>query len=296
MRGIDVTEAIERTGVHTRYWLSEEEDPLVLGTQAAEQAIADAGLRPADIDLVLNASGTPMQAIPDGGALMGAALGLTGHFAFSLHATCISFLVALQQAAFLIDAERARHVVIVSTEAGSRGLNFDQPESALLIGDAAVAIVVGPADRKEQGLQNASFTTDPRGVHDAEIRGFGTRIPVTHAVHSPADFQFDMNGLKLLRSALTVFPTFLETIAPGFSNGAPGIDRIIPHQTSKAGMELMSRFWGWDRMTVTLADVGNTIAASIPLAMHRTPIQPGEKAFLIGTGSGTHYGALVVQW
>lgn len=295
MCGISEEDAVNRTGVRTRHWLSDHEDPLLQGAAAAELAIQDAELELSDIDLVINASGTPMQAIPDGGALLAAELGLSGRFAYSAHATCISFLVAFQQAAFYINSNFAEHILIVSTEAGSRGLNFSQPESSLLIGDAAAAVVVGKPDNESQGIISSRFTTDTEGIRDAEIRGFGSRCKIENASTHPGDFQFDMQGLKLLRGAIRWFPPFLEALRPGLSAGAEGIDKIIPHQTSKAGMEMMARFWGWDKLVVTLGEVGNTIAASIPLALHRADMSPGDTALLVGTGSGTHYGALIVQ-
>lgn len=294
--GVRPEEAVRRTGVRTRHWLSEEEDPLLQGVSAAQKAIGSAGLKTSDIDLVLNASGTPIQAIPDGGALIAAELGMRGKFAFSVHATCISFLVAFQQAALHLDSDKAEHILIVSTEAGSRGLNFSQPESAMLIGDAATAVVVGKPTNTEQGIVASGFSTDTHGVHDAEIRGFGSRLRVEDAADHLDDFKFDMQGLKLLRGAIDWFPSFLESVRPRLSSSTEGIDRIIPHQTSKAGMEMMARSWGWEKMVVTLGEVGNTIAASIPLALHRANMQQGETALLVGTGSGTHYGALIVQW
>ncbi|MFL4480171.1 3-oxoacyl-ACP synthase III family protein [Paeniglutamicibacter sp. ORCA_105] len=294
--GISTDEAIRRTGVKTRHWLGDHEDPLEQGVLAAEKAIRAAGLQVSDIDLVLNASGTPMQAIPDGGALIAAELGMQDRFAFSVHATCISFLVAFKQAAFYIDAGLAEFILIVSTEAGSRGLNFAQPESAILIGDAAVAVVVGKPANQRQGIVAAGFSTDTAGIRHAEIRGFGSRLRVEEAVQRTDDFKFDMQGLSLLRGALKRFTPFLETVRPGLSTNFGEIDRIIPHQTSRAGMQMMSKYWGWEKMVVTLGEVGNTIAASIPLAMHRAEVQPGETALMIGTGAGTHYGALIVQW
>lgn len=105
-----------------------------------------------------------------------------------------------------------------------------------------------------------------------------------------------MQGLRLLRGAIGWFPPFLESVRKGLSTSADAIDRVIPHQTSKAGMEVMSRYWGSEKLVVTLAEVGNTIAASIPLALHRTNLTSGQTALLVGTGSGTHYGALIVQW
>lgn len=287
--------AEQRSGVRTRHWLGEDEDPLMQGVAAARGAIADAGLSPDDIDLVLNASGTPMQAIPDGGALIAAELGLTRSFAFSVHATCISFLVALQQAGFLLAAGTAEHILIVSTEGGSRGINLHQPDSALLIGDAAVAFIVGRSD-DGKGIVASQFRTDPSGIRYAEIRGFGSRIHPTRVTDRPTDFQFDMNGPALLRGALGQMPPFFESLRPGLSRGLPGIDRVVPHQTSAAGMKLLERFWDPAHITLTLPVVGNTVAASIPLALHRTPVEPGETILLFGTGSGTHYGGLIVEW
>lgn len=294
--GVPDLEAELRTGVKTRHWLNDGEDPLRQGATAAEKAVSAAGLKVSDIDLVINASGTPMQAIPDGGALLAAELGLRGGFGFSVHATCISFLVAFQQAAFYIASGSADHILIVSSEGGSRGLNFSQPESAILIGDAAAAVVVGRADREGQGLVASRFSTDIRGIRDAEIRGFGSRVRVDDASEHIEDFKFDMQGLRLLRGAIGWFPPFLESVRKGLSTSADAIDRVIPHQTSKAGMEVMSRYWGSEKLVVTLAEVGNTIAASIPLALHRTNLTSGQTALLVGTGSGTHYGALIVQW
>ncbi|TBT85064.1 ketoacyl-ACP synthase III [Propioniciclava sinopodophylli] len=259
--GLPADEAEQRSGVLTRHWISPDEDPLDLGVAAARSALADAGLTIADIDCVLNASGTPMQAIPDGGALLAAELGMAPtKSAYSVHGTCLSFLFALREAALLIAHGSARHVLIVSTEAGSRGLNFAQPESALLIGDAAAAVVVGPAQRPGQGLVRSSFITVTSGVEDARIRGFGTRIPIEEASERLTDFKFDMQGIRLLASAIRAFPKFLEDFEPGLSSG-----------------------------------LGDTIAAGIPLTLHRARIQPGERLLLVGSGAGTHFGALLVQ-
>ncbi|WP_211315538.1 3-oxoacyl-ACP synthase III family protein [Rathayibacter caricis] len=252
-------------------------------------------MRAEDVDVVLNASGTQLQAIPDGGALLAAGLGLTDVFAYSLHATCLSFLFALQEAGFLIASGRAQHVLIVATEGGSRGIDFTQAESAILFGDAAAAVVVGPALLDGQGVVASSFKTQTSGVRHAEIRGMGSRIRVEEAAERLSDFKFDMKGGQLLVDALRHFPRFLEGVRPGLSKGTPGIDRIVPHQTSKAGMEGMARLWGREKMIVTLGEVGNTIGSAIPLALHRARIQEGESVLLVGTGAGTHYGAVILQ-
>ncbi|WP_208544609.1 3-oxoacyl-[acyl-carrier-protein] synthase III C-terminal domain-containing protein [Rathayibacter sp. VKM Ac-2759] len=293
--GLDPEEAARRSGVLTRHWLADDEDPLELGLTAARRALDAAGIDARDVDVVLNASGTQLQAIPDGGALLAAGLGLEDVSAYSLNATCLSFLFALQEAGFLVATGRAERVLIVSTEGGSRGIDLGQPESALLFGDAAAAVVVGRASAPGQGIVASRFLTRPSGVRHAEIRGFGSRIRIEEAAGRLSDFRFDMHGGALLVDALRHFPAFLETVRPGLSTGTPGIDRIVPHQTSKAGLEGMARLWGRSKTVVTLPEVGNTIGSAIPLALHRARIEPGESVLLVGTGAGTHYGAVILQ-
>lgn len=293
--GVDPQEAARRSGVLTRHWLADDEDPLELGLVAARRAIDAAGIDAGDVDVVLNASGTQLQAIPDGGALIAAGLGLDDVSAYSLHATCLSFLFALQEAGFLLATRRAERVLIVSTEGGSRGIDLAQPESALLFGDAAAAVVVGRAERPGQGIVSSTFETRASGVRHAEIRGFGSRIRIEEAAGRLSDFRFDMHGGALLVDALRHFPRFLERVRPGLGSGLPGIDRVVPHQTSKAGLDGMARLWGRERMVITLPEVGNTIGSAIPLALHRARVQEGESVLLVGTGAGTHYGAVVLQ-
>ncbi len=294
--GITSEEGIRRTGVVTRHWLSDGEDPLDLGVAAARQALDSAGLAIEDIDVILNASGTPLQAIPDGGAILSASLGLRkSAYAYSLHGTCLSFLFALREAAFLVDSGRASNVLIVSMEGGSRGLNFAQPESALLMGDAAGAAVVSRATKEGQGIVSSQFLLDTSGVRDAEIRGGGTRMVVGSSAATREDFLFDMNGMKLIGGALRVLPRFLESIEPKLSKGAPTVDRIVPHQTSRAGVELMTKIWPREKVVVTLPEIGNTIASSIPIALNRARIKTGERVLLIGTGAGTLYGGMIYQ-
>jgi len=263
--GVDPDLWTARTGVHARHWLSGDETVLTLGAQAARHALTSAGLALADVDVLLNASGSQAQPIPDGAALLARELGLHGRAAYSLHGTCLSFLLAVQHAALLIHTRQARHVLIVSSEAGSRGLNPSQPESALLIGDGAAAALLGPATQDGQGLEAARFETYPDGADHTRIRGGGSLLTPSDAHVTPEDFTFDMHGLQVLRLAREVVPGYLERLRPGLSVGLPGIDRVIPHQASQAGLQLMARCgWPEERTEVTLPHLGNVIAASLP--------------------------------
>lgn len=294
-----------RSGVRERRWLSEGETALGLGAQAARQALAAARLDIGEVDVLLNASGSQLQPIPDGAALLARELTASGMgasrlAAYSLHGTCLSFLLALQHAALLIGSGQARHVLIVSSESGSLGLNFTEAESSLLIGDGAAAVLLGPAEHEAQGLHAARFETYPEGAGHTQIRGGGSLLND----RSPGgirreDYLFEMQGLSILKLASRVVPGFLERLRPGLSAGLPGIDRVIAHQASAAGLALMRRYgWPGDRIEVTLPTLGNVIAASLPLTLHQAlssgRARPGDRLLLVGTGAGFTAGGLIV--
>lgn len=287
--GVDPEWAVAHTGVEERRWLGAGETALELGAEAVRRAVAEAGLTLGDVDVLLNASGSQLQPIPDGAALIAGALGWDGLVAYSLHGTCLSALAALQHAGLLIAAGQARHAVIVSTEGGSVGINPAQPESALLFGDGAAALVVGPATREGQGIVAHRWETHPAGAGTTEIRGGGTLLHPRDA--QPEDLMFDMRGLAVLRLAHRLTPAFLEALRPGLSTGLPGVDLVVPHQASRAALQLMGRL-GWDRerIVVTLPRVGNMIGASIPHALATARAQGrlegAREILLVGTGAG----------
>lgn len=298
--GIDPHIAERRTGVRERRWLSEGETALTLGARAARDALQIAGLAPNDADVLLNASGSQLQPIPDGAALLACELGLHGAATYSLHGTCLSFLLALHHAALLVHTGQARRVLIVSSEAGSVGLNPAQAESALLIGDGAAAVLVGEAERPDQGVEAMRLETYPEGADYTRIRGGGSLLPPGHPDVTPLDFTFDMQGLRVLKLASQVVPGFLERLRPGLSVGLPGIDRVIPHQASRAGLDLMRRYgWPAERVEVTLPTLGNVIAASLPLTLHQAMTEGrarvGETLLLVGTGAGLSVGGLILR-
>ncbi|MFC6660428.1 3-oxoacyl-[acyl-carrier-protein] synthase III C-terminal domain-containing protein [Deinococcus multiflagellatus] len=152
-------------------------------------------------------------------------------------------------------------------------------------------MLLGPAERPGQGLHAARIETYPEGADHTRIRGGGTLLMPQNPRAEHRDFTFDMQGLQVLKLASRVVPGFLERLRPGLSTGLPGIDRVIPHQASQAGLDLLRRYgWPAERVEVTLPTLGNVIAASVPLTLHQAlragRLGVGETALLVGTGAG----------
>jgi 3-oxoacyl-[acyl-carrier-protein] synthase-3 len=292
-----------RTGVHERRWVTDETNA-VMAARAVGEAVAEAGLALTDIDLILNASGTQQQSIPDGAALIQRELGLaeSGIPAFSIHATCLSFLMALDTAANLLAVGRYRTILIVSAEIPSAGINFEEPESAALMGDAAAAVVLTRTPPGESSsLLAARFETYSVGASYAEVRGGGTHRHPNAAGTTPEDNLFHMNGPQLLKLSRKYSGNFLERLRPGLSHGLGDVQRVVPHQASILGLRLLSHFgWPPERVQVTLDRLGNSVAASIPVTLYegvqRGEINRGDEILLIGTGAGLSLGGVILRY
>ncbi len=295
--------AERRSGVRERRRVDpRRETNAFMAARASEAALAAAELRAADLDLILNASGTQQQPIPDTSAFIAAELGLSGTPGFSVHATCLSFLVALDTAASLLATGRAERILIVSSEVGSVGLSPASPEAFTLIGDGAAAVVVGRTpDGEGSALRAARLETYPEGARHTQIPGGGTHRSPHDADVPLTDFTFQMDGPRVLRMAREHAPAFLERLWPGLSAGLPGIDLVVPHQASLAGLKLLSRFgWPEDRVVTTLETLGNVVAASLPLTLHHAiaggRLRRGERVLLVGTGAGFSLGGAVLTY
>jgi len=296
--------AEHRNGVCERRWAAAHETSSFMGAQAALEALDDAGMQPSDIDLILNASGTPEQTIPDTAPLIQRHLGLgaSGISCMSVHTTCLSFLTALDISATLLNMRRYQNILIVSSDIASVGLNFNQPETATLFGDAAAAAVVTlPQNDESSALHAARFETYGEGAYLTTVMGGGTRLHPLNPNTNPEDNQFSMEGPGILKMVRRYSADFLENLQPGLSASLLDIDLVIPHQPSKMGLRLLSRFgWPNHRIMTTLGWLGNCIAASIPVTLYEAVKQErlhrGDKFLMVGSGAGLSLGGLILTY
>jgi 3-oxoacyl-[acyl-carrier-protein] synthase-3 len=292
-----------RNGVRERRWVTTETSSF-MAAQAALEALDDAGLEPGELDLVINASGTAEQAIPDTGALIQRQLGLgrSGIPAMSVHTTCLSFITALEVAAHFLSSGRFGRILVASSDISSCGIDLKQPESASLVGDAAAAVVLTRADGTDQSrICNAHFRTYGDGADLTSIRGGGSARHPRKPGHDPGDDLFRMDGPAVLRMVRQFDEAFLEELYPGLSKSLVDIDLVIPHQSSRVGLQLLQRY-GWPEESIvrTLGELGNCVAASIPSTLYEAVrggrVKRGDKVLLIGTGAGLSLGGLVLVY
>jgi 3-oxoacyl-[acyl-carrier-protein] synthase III len=287
---------LSRTGVAERRIA---EEPLErMAARAARSALESAGAP----DLIINASTTPRQLIPDNSVFIQRELGFEGIPSYSVHATCLSFLVALYNAAALVGAGAYRRVLVVSSEAGSFARNMCQPESAALIGDGAAAAVLEPTpDEEASEIVGWRMLTWPTGAELTELRGLGQRRYPNNPETQPDDHLFSMDGPGIYRMARPRVHSLVRELLADLGLAIGDIDWVVPHQASGPGLELLPRMgFAVDRIVNIVGTYGNCIAAALPMALASLAasgrLQRGDTVLLLGTGAGLSVAGAVLRW
>jgi 3-oxoacyl-[acyl-carrier-protein] synthase-3 len=288
---------ISRTGVINRHIAEESMD--VIGAKAAAAAL-QGGPPP---DCIINASTTPLQLIPDSSVFIQRQLGLNGIPSWSVQATCLSFVVALNSAAALIQTGVYKRILIVSAETGTPWRDLNEPESAALFGDGAAAVVVEPASENEEScFYDWVMTTWPEAAESTEFRGAGTRRPpFISDLTEPQDYLFHMKGPKIFHFTVPRVKEALETLFKRNNLDKNDIDRLILHQASGRAIDAFVDYgFKRERVERILDEYGNCISASIPMTLaiaHREGrLKRGDKVLIGGTGAGLSIAFALLRW
>jgi 3-oxoacyl-[acyl-carrier-protein] synthase-3 len=269
-----------------------------MGARAAKQALGN-GARP---DLLINASGVPHQVLPDSSVFISGALGYSGIPSFSIHATCLSFPVAVHNAASLIHAGAYRRILVVSSELGTRGRNYDEPESAALFGDGAGAAVLEPTPEGEpSAILGFEMATWPSGAELTEVRGGGTRQHPHDPTTLPWHNLFHMDGPGVFKMAVRRVPGPFSRLFARCKVRPEEIQVMVPHQASGPGVAAATRFgFRAEAVVNRVSEEGNCVAASIPMGLayanEQGRLRRGDLVMLCGTGAGLSVLAMLIRW
>lgn len=289
---------IQQTGVERRHVAPADCDPAKMAAEAA-RPLLDVGDK-FNPDWLIHAAATRRQSIPDTSVFVQRELGLRGVPAISVQATCLSFLVGLQMADGLLAAGRARRVLLTSAELPCRVRNYSEPESASLLGDGAAAVILEWTS-DPSAVEYFAMETWSAGAEHAEIRGGGHRCLPGDPGTEADDNLFHMNGDALLRAGVPRMKKFIQRLWDTLEIGVNEIDLVIPHQPSAASLRVLERL-GFETNQVVniLADYGNCVAASMPMALataiQQQRLQRGQRVLLLGTAAGVSLGAAVLRW
>lgn len=285
-----------RTGINARHIAADDELTSDLAVVAAKRALADANCEAGDIDLIVVATTTPDRTFPATAAIVQDKLGTGSGAAFDIQAVCTGFVYALSTAEKFITSGQHKRALVIGAETFSRILNWEDRTTCVLFGDGAGAFVIegmDADDAKDRGVKNSYLRCDGSLVDLLYVDGGVSMNQQTGVVH--------MQGNRVFREAVERISDAIVNVAAEADIALSDIDWFVPHQANGRIIDGVAKKLKLDkdRIVSTIANQGNTSAASIPLAWTAAVadgrIKQGDLVLIEALGGGLTWGAALVR-
>jgi 3-oxoacyl-[acyl-carrier-protein] synthase-3 len=291
---------VQRSGIHQRHIAAPDETTCTLSLNASRSALAQAGLVPQDLDLIIIATSTPDHHTPPVSSELQHALGAVNVPAFVVVTGCTGFVYALTIAYQFIETGAYQKILVVGAELLSRFLDWEDRSTCVLFGDAAGAVVVQATDRP-CGLQSFVLGSDGGQGDYIIMYGGGSADPFTQEVLENRRHYLRMNGREVFKFATRVIGDVCQQTLAKAGLTFDDIDWIIPHQANLRIIQAAAAAMNvpLERFIINIDRYANTSAASIPLALAEAlangKIKATDRLLLVSFGAGLTWGAAVVQ-
>jgi 3-oxoacyl-[acyl-carrier-protein] synthase-3 len=289
---------VQRTGIRERHIAAEGEVTSDMATAAARKALDDAGLSPAEIDLIVVATSTPDNTFPASAVTVQDNLGMHHGAAFDVQAVCTGFIFALSLADAMLKTGQGRRALVIGAETFSRILDWTDRTTCVLFGDGAGAVVLdaeeGSGGIADRGLLTTHLRSD--GQHKGKLYVDGGPSATGTVGH------VRMEGREVFKHAVGMITDVINAAFEATGTGPDDIDWFVPHQANQRIIDASARKLGIgeEKVVSTVAWHGNTSAASIPLALDTAVrdrrIRPGQLVMLEAMGGGFTWGSALLRW
>ena len=288
----------QRTGIKQRHIAAPGELTSDLAVHAAEQALHHAGLRGADIDMLLVATTTPDHTFPATATKVQQRIGMRGGFAMDIQAVCSGFVFALATADNFIRTGQAHRALVIGAETFSRILDWNDRNTCVLFGDGAGAVVL------EAGEGNG--TSQDRGILCTHLFSDGAYYDKLYVDGGPSTTQTSgfvhMEGKEVFRHAVVNLAAAVDAAIASAGIKADDVDWLVPHQANRRIIDSMGNKLKLapEKVVVTIDRHANTSAASIPLALAEAVndgrIQRGQLVLMEAMGGGFTWGSALIRY
>jgi 3-oxoacyl-[acyl-carrier-protein] synthase-3 len=295
-RGLETSDEwiVERTGIRFRHFADDGVHSSDLAATACRHALEAAGLQADAVDLIIVATSTPDMVFPSTACILQHKLGVAGCAAFDVQAVCSGFVYALTVADAMIKAGSARCALVVGSEVFSRILDFNDRTTCVLFGDGAGAVVLQASETP--GILATDLHADGRHVGILCVPG---SVAGGQVSGSPL---LTMDGPAVFKLAVGVLESAARAVLDKAGRSEADLDWLVPHQANIRIMHSTARKLRLapDKLVATVAEHGNTSAASVPLALdwavRSGRIQRGDTVMLEGVGGGFTWGAVLLDF
>jgi 3-oxoacyl-[acyl-carrier-protein] synthase III len=293
---VDTTDEwiLERTGIRERRFATDDQALTDIAEPAAIAALADAGVEPSSIDLIVVATVTPDMMFPTSSALLADSLGMPDAAAYDLLAGCTGFMYAVAQAYSMVASGLSKRALVVGGDVLSKILDWEDRSTLVLFGDGAGAVVVEPVE--EGGFLGFELGADGGGGENLWLPGSGSRR------FEDPDRLVKMNGREVFKFATRVLVSSAEKVLDECGLTVDDVDVYVPHQANKRIIDHAAGKLGIpeEKVVVNVDRYGNTSSGSIPLALADAVadgrLREGELVLMTGMGAGLTWGSALIEW
>lgn len=258
-----------RTGIRERHIVADGEALVDLVARAGTAALADAGVEPEEVDLFLLATATVEQPIPATSAIVQPALGVVNAVCLDISAACSGFTYALNVGRQFIATGEAETILVIGAECLTRYVDWTDRATCVLFGDGAGAVVLKPGEPGD-GILHIKWRTDGTYSDLISMPGGGSRFPPhsTESIDRRLPF-IKMRGNETFKVAVRSLTEISLEVMEAAGIGVEDLDLFIPHQANMRIIQAVGHRLGLsdEQVFTNVEHVGNTSAASIPLAM-----------------------------
>ncbi|MBM4764242.1 beta-ketoacyl-ACP synthase III [Bacillus sp. B15-48] len=273
-----------RTGIEERRVVEGDVNTLDLAYKAAVKALANANIAPEEIDLILVATVTPVYAFPSIACMLQEKLAAKKAAAMDVSAACAGFMYGIITGKQFIETGDYKNVLVVGAETLSKVTDWNDRNTAILFGDGAGAVVLGPV-------------ADDRGILSFELGADGTG-----GKHLLQEKYIMMNGREVFKFAVRQMGESSINVLEKAGLSKDDVDFLIPHQANIRIMEAARQRLELpvEKVSKTIHKYGNTSSASIPISiveeLEAGKIKDGDVVVMVGFGGGLTWGAIAMRW
>jgi len=285
---------MERTGIRERRIAADSQALSDLSLPAAKQALEQAGMEGADVDLLIVATVTPDMMFPSTSALLADQLGAEDAAAYDLSAGCTGFMYAIAQAYGMVASGLSQRALVVGGDVLSRILDWSDRSTVVLFGDGAGAVVLEQSE--EPGFLAFELGADGAGGEHLWLPGSGSR-----KFDDPEQF-VKMNGREVFKFATRVLVTSAQAVLERYGASIEDVDVYVPHQANVRIIDHATKKLGIpsERVVINVDRYGNTSSGSIPLALTEAQadgrLRAGNLVLMTGMGAGLTWGSALMRW
>ncbi|WP_223192462.1 beta-ketoacyl-ACP synthase III [Paenibacillus sedimenti] len=292
---------VTRTGIRERRIVAEGQATSDLCYEAAQIALANAGITAEQLDLIIVATITPDMAFPSTACVLQEKLGAKQSAAFDLSAACSGFVYGLANAANFIATGTYKYALVIGADCLSKITDYTDRNTCILFGDGAGAVVIGEVP-EGRGFKSFELGADGTGGPLLKIEGGGSRNPASQSSIDQRMHYIYMAGAEVFKFAVRIMGNAADEALrkAGWDKG--DIDLLVPHQANMRIIQAsLNRLeMTEDKCMINLDRYGNMSAASIPVALAEAEeqgrLREGDRLVLVGFGGGLTWGASALVW